>query len=271
MVTANLTEIDTVAQLPDNQTRGAKSESERITLTQLADTNLANWQKLKRYIADAFSNAQQKPNLQAAGYQYYQKAANYNWDSLQGLLTAAQTYIAANIAVLSANDNMPPAFFANFTSNKTSFDTLHQQFLNSEENAQQQTEIKVVANNVIHSKLMSMFLDGQEIFKNDESTKKQFIFDQVLTIISGSGVAGLKGNVTIFETNTPIPNATITIVQNSKTTITNLHGHYQILQLAAQTYTIQITAPGYQDIIIENVLVKTGTISTLNVTLKPIT
>ena len=77
-ITAQLAEIDTAAYLPDEQARAAKAESERITLTQLADTCLANWQKLKRYIADAFSTEQQKPNLESAGSQYYEKAGNYN-------------------------------------------------------------------------------------------------------------------------------------------------------------------------------------------------
>ena len=70
-ITSQLAEIDIAANLPDDQARAAKAESERITLTQIATTCLANWQKLKRYIADAFSTEQQKPNIESAGSQYY--------------------------------------------------------------------------------------------------------------------------------------------------------------------------------------------------------
>ena len=269
-ITAKLAEIDTAANLPDDQARNAKAESERITLTQIADTCLANWQKLKRYIADAFPAEQQKPNLEAAGYQYYDKAGNYNWDSLQGLLTAGQTYITNNLAVLQANQNMPATFVSNFSSEKTAFDTLHQQFLQSEELSQQGTEAKIIANNTVYSNLMSMFLDGQEIYKTNEVIKKQFVFEQVLNLVSGTGTAGIKGYITIFGTNTPIQGAKIGIDKINKTTLSDQDGKYQILQVAADTYTIKIAAEEYTQELFENVVIKTGTVSMLSAALKPI-
>jgi hypothetical protein len=269
-ITAQLAEIDTAANLPDDQARAAKAESERINLTQIADTCLANWKKLKRYIADAFSTEQQKPNIESAGSQYYEKAGNYNWDSLQGLLTAGQTYIAANLAALQANQNMPAAFATSFSTDKTAFDNLHQQFLQSEELSQQGTEAKVIANNKVYSNLISMFLDGQEIYKTNEVIKKQFVFDQVLNLVSGTGTAGIKGYVTADKTNTPIQGAIVAIEQNGKSATTDQDGKYQILQVGANTYNIKIGAEGYTSKLIENVVIKTGTISTLSATLVPI-
>ena len=269
-ITAQLAEIDIAANLPDDQARAAKAESERINLTQIADTCLANWQKLKRYIADAFSTEQQKPNIESAGSEYYEKAGNYNWDSLQGLLTAGQTYIAANLAALQANQNMPAAFATSFSTDKTAFDNLHQQFLQSEELSQQGTEAKIIANNKVYSNLISMFLDGQEIYKTNEVIKKQFVFDQVLNLVSGTGTAGIKGYITADKTNTPIQGAIVAIEQNGKSAKTDQDGKYQILQVAANSYNIKIGAEGYTSKLIENVVVKTGTVSTLSATLVPI-
>lgn len=270
-ITAQLAEIDSAANLPDDQARAAKAESERITLTQIADTCLSNWQKLKRYIADAFPAEQQKPNQEAAGSQYYEKAGNYNWDSLQGLLTSGQTYIAANLAALQANQNLPASFQATFSSDKTAFDNLHQQFLQSEELSQQGTEAKIIANNKVYSNLISMFLDGQEIYKTNEVIKKQFVFDQVLNLVSGTGTAGIKGYITSDDTNLPIEGARVEIEQNGKGSKTDQDGKYQILQVAANTYNVKIGAEGYTSKLIENVVVKTGTVSTLSATLVPIT
>ena len=269
LVTAQLAAIDNAANLQDDQARSAKAESERISLTQIADTCLANWQKLKRYIADAFPAEQQKPNLEAAGYLYYDKAGNYNWDSIQGLLTSGQTYITANLAALQAGDNMPAAFATTFQTDKTAFDTLHQQFLQSEETSQQDTETKTVANNLVFSNLMSMFLDGQEIFKTNDVIKKQFIFDQVLILISGTGTAGVKGTVTISGTSIPIENAKLEITENGKKALTDFDGKYQILQVAAATYTLNVGAEGYKVKEIKNVIIKTGTVITLNISLEP--
>lgn len=270
LIAAQLAAIDNAANLQDDQARSAKAESERISLTQIAETCLANWQKLKRYIADAFPAEQQKPNLEAAGYLYYDKAGNYNWDSIQGLLTSGQTYITANLAALQAGDNMPATFATKFQNDKTAFDTLHQQFLQSEEISQQDTETKTVANNLVYSNLMSMFLDGQEIFKTNEVIKKQFVFDQVLILISGTGTAGVKGTVTISGTSTPIANAKLELVENGKKTTSDLDGKYQILQVAADTYTLKVGAEGYQVKEIENVIIKVGTVITLNISLEPI-
>lgn len=267
LITAKLAEIDNAANLPDDQARAAKAESERISLTQIADTCLANWQKLKRYIADAFSPEQQKPNLEAAGYQYYEKAGNYNWDSLQGLLTSGQTYITANLAALQANQNMPAAFATSFQTDKTEFDTLHQQFLQSEELSQQGTETKIVANNLVYSNLISMFLDGQEIYKTNEVLKKQFVFDQVLNLVSGTGTAGVKGYITADDTNAPIVGARIEIEQNGKSATTDQDGKYQILQVGANTYNIKIGAEGFTSKLVENIVIKPGTVSTLSATL----
>ncbi len=270
LITAQLAEIDFAANLPDDQARAAKAESERITLTHIADTCLANWQKLKRYIADAFSIEQQKPNLESAGSQYYEKAGNYNWDSLQGLLTAGQTYMTANLAALQANQNMPASFATTFANDKTAFDNLHQQFLQSEELSQQGTEAKIIANNKVYSNLISMFLDGQEIYKTNEVIKKQFVFDQVLNLVSGTGTAGIKGYITADNTNAPLQGALIVIEQNGKSATTDQDGKYQILQVAANTYNIKIGSEGYTSKLIENFVVKTGTVSTLSATLVPL-
>jgi hypothetical protein len=59
--------ITDAEDIPDNQARASKGESERIKLIEIADTCTSNWQKIKRYIADAYSPDQQKPNIDAAG------------------------------------------------------------------------------------------------------------------------------------------------------------------------------------------------------------
>ena len=115
-----------------------------------------------------------------------------------------------------------------------------------------------------------MFLDGQEIYKTNEVIKKQFVFDQVLNLVSGTGTAGIKGYITADNTNAPIQGATVAIEQNGKSATTDQDGKYQILQVAANTYNIKIGAEGYTSKLIENVVIKTGTVSMLSVTLVPI-
>ena len=47
--------VKDAANLPDEQARTAQSEVFRVELSQLATINLANWQKLKRYISKAWA------------------------------------------------------------------------------------------------------------------------------------------------------------------------------------------------------------------------
>jgi hypothetical protein len=171
-------------------------------------------------------------------------------------------------AILSftANLNMPPAFQNDFKTPKENFFTKHQQFLDSEEAARIATENKIVANNSVHKNLMAMFLDGQEIFKDEDAIKKQFIFDQVLNLVSGTGTAGFRGIATDANTSLPLADVIFTIKGSDKTTTSDEEGKYSITQLAADDYEVAATKAGYQDKkFIQKV--KVGTISTHDIQL----
>ena len=263
LITIRLAEVEAASKLPDEQARGSISETFRIQLTKLAADCLSNWQKLKRYIADAFPPEFQKTKLEAAGQSYYHKAGNDDWEACRALLTSSYSFIIDNEAILSNNQNMPGTFPGIFQTAKKEFEIKHQDFLDSEEKGLQNTETKSLANNEIHKTLMPMFLDGQEIFKDEDALKKQFIFDQVLNLASGTGTAGIRGTITDAGTNAPIPNATINIESINKSTTTDEEGKYIITQVASGKYKVIFTAQLYQQ---KSILqeIKVGTISTAN-------
>lgn len=260
-------EVEKAATLKDDQARGEQSETLRIKLTQSATNGLANWQKLKRYIADAYTADFQKTKTEAAGISYYDKASNSNWDSVQGLLKSGIIFIDDNFADLTAKKNMPDSFKDTFNNAKLEFDELHKNFLLSEETMPVNTEIKITKNNEIYANLISMFLDGQEIFRNEEATQKKFIFDQALNLASGTGTAGIKGYITNSKDKSPVIGATIRIAQTSKSAVSEESGRYEITQVAAGKYQIEISALGYQTKLIAEQEVKVGTVSTLSVEL----
>ena len=262
-----LKEVEITASLKDDQARGEQSEVLRINLQDIATICLANWQKLKRYIADAFPDAEQKPRLESAGQSYYLPASQNNWDSMRGLLTNGNTFIEDNFSSLSANENMPDLFKGNFLDGKNKFEKLHQDFLDSEESAIINTENKITANNDIHGKLMTMFLDGQEIFKSQEAIQRQFIFSELMNLVSGTGTAGIKGYITNSKDKAPIVGAMIKIANSTKSATTDDTGKYELNQVAAGKYQIEISAEGYQTKTIAEQEVKVGTMSTLSVDL----
>lgn len=269
-IAARIAEVEAAALLPDDQARNGITETLRIQLTQLADASLADFQRLKRYISKAFGPEFHKAQYEIAGQNYYEKAANYNWDSLKGLLTSASNYINNNLATLTQNQNMPVAFPPILENNKNSFFALHPQFLDSEETSRQDAATKIIANNAIYNSLINMFLDGQQIFRNDEAVKKQFIFDQVLLLIDGAGTAGVRGTVTDSVTTFPLEGVSVKLMPGNYTGTTNADGIYRISPMASGIYTVTYNKASYQELVISNHEVKVGTVSTLNSALIPV-
>ncbi len=166
---------------------------------------------------------------------------------------------------------MPEAFQTTFANSKTSFDNKLTQFTAAEQANTNGAQTKIDALNNIHTDLMEMALDGQEIFKNDEATKKQFIFEQVLKLYAGNGAQGYKGKVITSEiTGAPIKDAKITVLGTVHSTLTNAAGLYQMQNVAhANNQTITAEHPNFQTKTIPGNSVAIGVMSTLDFTLTP--
>lgn len=179
-------EIEAAEQLPSLQQRGERSEISNVELAEKGDECLVAWQRLKRHTADAFPENQQKPKLESAGQLLYEKAANQNWDVLKQLMQQGETFIADNLADLTAGNNMPAIFQAQFTTLKDEYNAIYDEFTDARQDSEEQTTEKINANNGIYNKLIAMFKDGQEIYRTDRAKQERFIFEQVLGIVRGS-------------------------------------------------------------------------------------
>ena len=73
----------------------------------------------------------------------------------------------------------------------------------------------------------------------------------------------LKGIVTDKSNGNPIKNATVTIVELSKTTKTNFAGAYSFKPVANGTYTVTITATGFDNFQADGVEIKLGVITSV--------
>jgi hypothetical protein len=267
-VAAVRAEIQTAKNLPDDQSRSVAAEVARIELVALNNSALNIFQTLKRYIVDAFPPNKHKTQFEGAGQQYYAKASQENWDATQGLLTSGLNYIIQNTVELTADQNMPVTFQNDFTEVKTNFEARHQVFFQAEEVSRVQTQTKIMANNALYDKVVNFCQDGQDIFRKDEATRKQFIIADLLLLASGAGVAGFKGKVTNAITEQVIEDVLVTIQYTDKVSTTNKEGRYAITQVAAGSYQVVVTKNGFSTQIITQ-QVKTGTVSTLNIQLLP--
>jgi hypothetical protein len=266
-ITDRVNEVGAAEALPDEQQRDEDSRTFRAEMVNKATECLNLWQRLKRYITKAYPEDQLDIKLTAAGQASYRDAARENWSSLKKLTKDGSDFLANNTAALTANNNMPAAFVLTFATAKGAFDALYQNFLSAGQNDEIETQTKTIANNDIHAKLMSMFLDGQELYKDDAAKVKLFTFTEVLLTVSGAGQAGIKGTVTDSNGN-PLPGVSAKLLGPDIETQTDEDGKFSYT-IAAKTYGMLFTKEGFQSQQIDNIELQPGVTKTIDVTMVP--
>lgn len=227
--------------LPDEDSRDEVHKSLRIELAQLASECLIRWSNLSTYIRDGFPAEQYDNKRIAAGLNYYESAANDNWDDVKGLMQNGVLFIANNAAVLTSG-GMPLTYQADFEADKDAFELKHQEFIQALEEAKVVRDKKIEANNALQAALANMFEDGKRIFRNNAAVREQFTYDRVWALVKGNNVGsdGLAATelellALVYDANTtaPIEGAELTVLNTpagvSVTGTTNAQGIVEIL------------------------------------------
>lgn len=241
-----IAELNAAKALPDNEARSSEAETLRVAVKEKGLVCLNNFQRLKRYIVTAFPNKEvQKPQNEAAGDNYYEDAANEDWESMEMMNQSAKNYIAANQTVLTDGNNMPATFEANYTSASDEFSALYASFKLAEQTSVSTAE-KIQATNACYSKCIEMMKDGQVIFANEPDVKWKFIFQNLVDMINPAR-AGIKGIVKDNVSFEPLANASIGAQKAGEPVLlinADIDGKYN-LQLATGLYTVTANATGY--------------------------
>ena len=216
----------------------------RIALATSARQVQANWQLLKVYIVKAYDKDMLKTKLEAAGASFYNKASVDNWSSVRSLIDAANTFITANLAGLTANQNMPATFQTKFQSDGDECINLSGIFFAMNIGKQMATSAKINANNAIYASVIEMMKDGQQIFRDDAAIKRQFTFSRLVSIYKGEGSASLRGYI-VSQLNVPLEGVTIISADGKYAATTNAKGFYRIARIAEGSYPFTIMLPGY--------------------------
>ena len=269
-ITGKTAIINAAQLLPNEQQRQDAESTAHIQLQEVNKTGCENWQKLKRYIAKAYPANLHDTKWNAAGWADYLPASNETWQSSSSLMLNGNQFITNNLAALIANDNMPPAFQTTFSNSKTAFDDKLTEFTAAEQTAHTGGQTKIKAINDVHTTLLEMCLDGQEIFNHDQAIKDQFVYETVLALYSGTGAQGYKGTITDSVTGLAIKDANITVERTVHSDTSDAAGKYKMSNVAhADNQTIIAEHPDYQTQRIPGNSVAVGVMTTLDIVLTP--
>lgn len=209
-----LAQIDAAMALPMFQERNDRAEESLILMRQHAKLAFKRWKFLKNYIKNAYAVDLRKSKWESAGKDHYEKAANNNWSELLLMLVAGRNFIASNTAILVA-DGMPAGFPALYNDALDAFKAEHDIFLDAEQDEQEGTDEKVVANNVIYRRAIEMGEDVQLVFDDVPAKRQRFVFQHVKDTITnpttgvGSTSLAVRGIVSNAQTASPLAQAPI--------------------------------------------------------------
>ncbi len=187
MWSLRLAEIENARQLPDGQARGVQSEVLRIEMIEKMYDAAAKWNWLKSYIRGAFRGEYYKPRIEEAGKGYYFNATRKNWEDLRMLLQSGRNFIVKHELVLKNEGGMPAGFPAKFEAVANEFESLCSRFMKARQDAEEQTDAKLIANNLIFEEGKAMMRDGKRIFRKQAALRNRFVWSRVLGLIRSGG------------------------------------------------------------------------------------
>jgi hypothetical protein len=182
------TQLNEAIHLPNIQARGARAEELMVDLNRKNVELCEKWQGLKLYIADVPGwEKLQKPMLEAAGKNLYQKASRGNWAMTQALADAAMGFMQQHMAELVTPENMPGAFVTEFGELRSEFEGLFLDFTDACQDGVVGTAHRLDKLNAVYRRLIGMFADGYYIFRHNGAMQNRFVFVHVLAMLRGSG------------------------------------------------------------------------------------
>jgi Carboxypeptidase regulatory-like domain len=266
-IARNRADVEAAARLPDAAARRAIAQSARMDMFPLRDTVVKYSGWLKSYIDDGFELSKREIMYNAACQSYLAKAKGENWGNVTALGSSTIQFIEENLATLTANDNMPTDFLQRVKDVTAAFKAAYATWLLADTAASDQTDVKIMSNNTIYNNVIAMLTDGQRLFKEDAAIAKQFSFATILAQIQDTKNAGLAGKVTQVGGKIPIVGAKVSIDGTDQFVLTDSDGKYELSPLSMGTYSITITFDTFITQTFADLVIRTGTMSRLNVQL----
>jgi hypothetical protein len=252
MYTAALAEeqqeaIKKAEEMPDVAVRRDVPKQSRESLADAAGNCTRGWQDLSGLIESSYPEEKWDIKKGLAGWAYYGKAADGQWEEVIKLNNAAIDFITENEADLT-NGGMLPGFPATYTNDATTFSKLYNDFYNARQGFEQQTTAKADASNAVYKTARGMMKVAQKMYYNDARTRDEFVYSSLMKKVRGKGFTK-TGYCLILEDNETkerITTGTAVFTGNkgSKKGEASSKGIIRC-ELSSGDYNFTLTAPGY--------------------------
>jgi hypothetical protein len=267
LIAQNKAAIDAADRLPDLSARQALVDAALLTLAGCRDAGVRLFGFLLSYIAKTYSVDMQDSQADAAGKTYLAAAKGTDWASMSQVFSSAIPFMEDNWTALTEKGKITPAFLADFKVKEAAFQSAFSVYKSAAKVAKDKTDAKVVANNAAYSSYMLMNTDAQRVFSDSPDVAKQFIFTGLLAQVQGVKNAGINGKILNGSTGKALEKVTIRLIGSDKVAVTDKGGRYEITPLSMGKYTLIIECEGFVTQTFKDKVVKTGSMTRLNVTL----
>lgn len=252
--------------MPDANTRRGWTDLAFIVYDKDRNAFFKLFALLKTHIEEGNDPEKHEALLLGAGNDNYAKAKAGSWNDLSGVISSARPFVEEHKADLIAQNLMPPTFpeaietaMQNVEVSYAKWDALSKGL--------SKADPKIEAFNAIHIKLAAALKVGNIHFADtNPALSKQFVFVTLVSQTQGVRNAGLSGKI-IGTNKAALKKAVIIIEGSDKVAETDEDGKFEISPLSMGKYRVIVECPGYETQIFEEVKIKTGVTTRLNVQL----
>ncbi len=245
-------------KLPSLQARGAMPEATRVELVKQTDEFLDVWNLLDGYIEEAFkADGTYKTKREGAGAKLYDKVLHEDWGAANDMVNQALAFVAENLDVLKVQGEMDDDFVLRLQAEGEDVRRVVRRYLKEQNDAEDGTNAKVLANEACFAEFQAMSRDAQRIFRRHPAIAAKFQAQTLLATIRGTRQAGIRGVVTDAD-GQDVAGATVAVPGVAgATAVTDEDGRY-FIPLASGTYTVVVSGEGFAEKTLSDVVVEVG-------------
>ena len=233
--------------LPDFQSRDSVTEILGGKVKEKLDRCLVEVRFLKSYIEQAFENdpTTMKAKIEAAGFNYYAKAAAGNGEAGLNIVQNSLKFLELPENQEALKNYMPDSFIDAFRVLVEEYKTVYMQKPVAEQTKKGATITKIEANNLAYADIVKICDNGKLVFADDPINYPKFVWETVVKLVGGEKSTKLQGYVKDKETDLPLEGTTIDTTDGVYKKVTDSDGRFEFAQITGGAHTFIITKAGY--------------------------